>query len=234
MEPTFSEHRQTNSPFVDEEMLNHPPPALIGICVASLSTTHAPTPTLDHLEAAAAEAQARLIEETEEWEIADEEGGDGGEAVKLPSINQMHADKSFEQGMRRADKADEKNQRRGRGGGGGYGGGYGGSHGGRGGGRGGYAGNSQNDFPSLQPSRGGPGVTQFHSANEGRGREMVARDRQQGNYTPPHLRGGGNDGARGSKNGSEASKKEENVPLPEQMKNRLKILDDDEADYYSI
>lgn len=58
--------------------------AFIGISIAALGVTPEPTPNLEQLDAAAADAQARLIEEIEEWEIADEEGGDGGEAVCNP------------------------------------------------------------------------------------------------------------------------------------------------------
>lgn len=46
--------------------------ALIGISIAALKVTHAPTPDTEHLDAAAAEAIARLVEEVEEWKIADE------------------------------------------------------------------------------------------------------------------------------------------------------------------
>lgn len=198
-------------------MLTVPFPALIGISFASLTVIHAPAPDLEQLDTAAAEAQARLIEDTEEWEIADEEGGDGGEAVKLPSIDQMRSDKVFEQGMRRADKVEEKS-RRGRGGGGGSGrGGYGG----RGGGS-----SSQNGFPPLQPSRGGPGVTQFHNQNKKRQREKAPNGGQQKGFVAPHQRGGGKQIVKGPK--------KEDVPLPEQMKNRLKILEDEDADYFTI
>jgi hypothetical protein len=63
--------------------------ALIGISFAALGLTHEPTPNLEQLDAAAADAQARLIEEIEEWEIADEEGGDGGEAVCSPRTHRI-------------------------------------------------------------------------------------------------------------------------------------------------
>jgi len=58
--------------------------AFIGISFVALGVTHEPTPNLEQLDTAAADAQARLVEEIEEWEIADEEGGDGGEAVCSP------------------------------------------------------------------------------------------------------------------------------------------------------
>lgn len=57
--------------------------ALIGISFAALDVVHEPTPNVEQLDAAAADAQARLIEDVEEWEIADEEGGDGGQAVRI-------------------------------------------------------------------------------------------------------------------------------------------------------
>ena len=64
-------------------------------------------PDPERLSAAAADAQARLIEDIEEWEIADEEGGDGGSAVKLlPAAEMAHAH-AFQQGLRRAVKAEE-------------------------------------------------------------------------------------------------------------------------------
>ncbi|KAK4693160.1 hypothetical protein P7C71_g4189, partial [Lecanoromycetidae sp. Uapishka_2] len=184
--------------------------ALIGISFTSLTITHAPAPNREHLDAAAAEAQARIIEDTEEWEIADEEGGDGGEAVKLSSIEKMRADKEFEQGMRRAEKAEEKARRvRSVGGGPGRGG-----YAGRGGGSG-YGGQNQSNFSPMQAASGGQGVTQFHAANEKRQREKVAGGSQWG----------GKQDAKGAK--------KEDVPLSEQMKNRLKILDD-EDDYFTI
>lgn len=192
-------------------MLTRSVAALIGISFASVSTTYAPAPNIEQLDAAAADAQSRLIEDIEEWEIADEEGGDGGEAVKVPRVQQMRADKDFEQGMRRADKAEAKGRRRG-GGGSGRGG-----FGGRGRGPS-YGGNAHNDFPPLQPSMEGPGVTQFHSVNEKRQREKAANGSSQGSYPAPQPRGG----------------KKENVALSEHMKNRLKILDDEDDDYFTI
>lgn len=133
----------------------------------------------------------------------------------------MHSDKVFEQGMRRANKTEEK-ARRGRGGGGGGRGGPGG--GGRG--RGGYSANSQNNYPPLQPSLDGPGVTQFHSANGKRGREMAARGGQHGGYLAPYLLDGGR--------GDVKAPRKENAGLSDQMKSRLQALDDEDADYFTI
>lgn len=64
-------------------------------------------PDPERLSAAAAEAQARLIEDTEEWEIANEEGGDGGSAVKLLPAAEMAQARAFQQGLKRAVKAEE-------------------------------------------------------------------------------------------------------------------------------
>ena len=64
-------------------------------------------PDPERLSAAAADAQARLIEDIEEWEIANEEGGDGGSAVKLLPAAEMAQARAFQQGLRRAVKAEE-------------------------------------------------------------------------------------------------------------------------------
>ena len=64
-------------------------------------------PDPERLSAAAADAQARLIEDTEEWEIADEEGGDGGSAIKLLPAAEMTQARAFQQGLKRAVKAEE-------------------------------------------------------------------------------------------------------------------------------
>ena len=64
-------------------------------------------PDPERLSAAAADAQARLIEDSEEWEIANEEGGDGGSAVKLLPAAEMAQARAFQQGLRRAVKAEE-------------------------------------------------------------------------------------------------------------------------------
>ena len=54
-----------------------------------MDVTHEPGPNIEQLDAAAADAQAHLIEDIEEWEIADEEGGDGGEPVCIPDVDDM-------------------------------------------------------------------------------------------------------------------------------------------------
>ena len=64
-------------------------------------------PDPERLSAVAADAQARLIEDIEEWEIADEEGGDGGSAIKLLPAAEMAQAHAFQQGLRRAVKAEE-------------------------------------------------------------------------------------------------------------------------------
>ena len=69
---------------------------------------HPGGPDPERLSAAAAEAQARLIDDAEEWEIANEEGGDGGAAVKLLSAAKMDEDRAFRQGLNRAIKAEDK------------------------------------------------------------------------------------------------------------------------------
>ena len=81
--------------------------ALIGISFKALTYEPPKAPDPERLSAAAAEAQARLIEDTEEWEIANEEGGDGGSAVKLLPAAEMAQARAFQQGLKRAEKAEE-------------------------------------------------------------------------------------------------------------------------------
>ena len=72
---------------------------------------HPEAPDPERLSAAAADAQARVIEDTEEWEIADEEGGDGGAAVKLLPAAEMAQNRAFQQGLNRAAKAEDRANR---------------------------------------------------------------------------------------------------------------------------
>ncbi|KAL6713438.1 hypothetical protein ACLMJK_008903 [Lecanora helva] len=182
--------------------------ALIGISIAALSTTHNPAPDPSSLDLAAAEAQARLIEDLEEWEIADEECGDGGNAVKLPSYEEMIDRREFDQSMRRANRAEAKrnaNFVKGRGGGGG----------GKGGGS----------------AKGGDGEITFHDANEKQLKEVRSR-------TPPHLRAAKHqDKKRKGVDDEEEGEEGGGVPVPplsQKTKDRLAALDDDYDDYFII
>ena len=143
--------------------------ALIGICFKALSYEHPQAPDPERLSAAAAEAQARLIEDSEEWEIADEEGGDGGSAVKLLPAAEMAQARAFQQGINRAVKAEEKFNRN-----------YARSdarsrqRGDRRGGRGtkGY----DEYHPAPKPSIERKGEIKYHAANEQKMREKAAQD----------------------------------------------------------
>lgn len=142
--------------------------ALIGISFKALNYEHPKAPDPERLSAAAAEAQARVIEETEEWEIADEEGGDGGSAVKLLPAAEMAEARAFQQGLNRAVKAEEK-----------FNGNYSRSdardiqRGDRRSGKGtnGYDGH----YPALKPSIERKGEIQYHAANEKKTRERTAQ-----------------------------------------------------------
>lgn len=62
---------------------------MIGITFASLAATHARLATAHaertaRLDTVAKEAQDRVKEDSDEWELAAGEGGDGGSAVRLP------------------------------------------------------------------------------------------------------------------------------------------------------
>ena len=129
---------------------------------------HPEAPDPERLSAAAAEAQARLIEDTEEWEIADEEGGDGGSAVKLLPAAKMAQARDFQQGLNRAVKAEEKfnrdyertdarstwrDHRSGKG-------------------TNGY----DKDSSSMKPSVQRKGEIKYHAANEKKMRKKAARD----------------------------------------------------------
>lgn len=143
--------------------------ALIGICFKALSYEHPEAPDPERLSAAAAEAQARLIEDTEEWEIADEEGGDGGSAVKLLPAAEMAQARAFQQGINRAVKAEEKFNRN-----------YARSDGRsrqRGDRRGGRGTNGYDEYyPAPKPRFERKGEIKDHAANEKKMREKAAQE----------------------------------------------------------
>lgn len=172
--------------------------------------THKPTPDLEHLNAAAAEAEARLIEEVEEWEIADEEGGDGGEPVKLPGYQQMMENRSFDQGMRRAQKAeDKKTEKRAKDN----------LRGGRGGGRGcNY--DRSNNFPPFRPFVESNGATN----------EQKMRDKSLSGEAPFSAKSAISPHPRGASHSS--SKTRATTKPDKKIMERLAALDDDE--YFTI
>ncbi|KAL9075358.1 MAG: hypothetical protein Q9161_001735 [Pseudevernia consocians] len=146
--------------------------ALIGICFKALTYEHPENPDPERLSTAAAEAQARVIEETEEWEIADEEGGDGGSAVKLLPAAEMAQARAFQKGLNRAVKAEDRSNRsyarndaRNR------------QRGDPCGGKGMNV-NDEN-FPALKPSIERKGEIKYHSANEKKMREKAAQDLEE-------------------------------------------------------
>ena len=140
---------------------------LIGISFKALNYEHPEAPDLERLSAAAAEAQARIIEEVEEWEIADE-GGDGGSAVKLLPAAEMAQARAFQQGLNRALKAEDKQNRN-----------YAradarnrqrGDH------RGGKGTNGHDEgYPALKPSIERKGEIKYHAVNEKKAREKAAQ-----------------------------------------------------------
>ena len=109
-----------------------------------------------------------MLEETEEWEIAEEEGGDGGSAVKLLPAAEMHEARTLQQGLNRATKAEDKlnrnyargvarNRQR--------------DH------RGGKGTNGYDEeYPALKPSIERKGEIKYHAANEKRMREKAAQE----------------------------------------------------------
>lgn len=142
--------------------------ALIGISFKALTYEHPEAPDPERLSAAAAEAQARVIEEVEEWEIADEEGGDGGSAVKLLPAAEMAQARAFQQGLNRALKAEDKQNRN-------YARGDArnrqrGDH------RGGKGTNGYGEgHPALKPSIERKGEIKYHAVNEKKAREKAAQ-----------------------------------------------------------
>ena len=143
--------------------------ALIGISFKALTYEHPEAPDPERLSTAAAEAQARVIEEIEEWEIADEEGGDGGSAVKLLPAAEMAQARAFQQGLNRALKAEDKQNRnyarvdsRNR------------QRGDRRGGK--YTNGHDEYYPMLKPSIERKGEIKYHATNEKKMREKAAQD----------------------------------------------------------
>ena len=185
--------------------------ALIGLSFAALTTTPKAIPQQEELDAAAEEAKARLVDDIEEWDIADEEGGDGGAAVPL---SEKKENPTFDHGMGRGQKAEEnKNSNE-------WKNGFGSSAYGE-------------AFPSLKESIEKQGVIKFHDANEKKMREMADTSNKGKDYVPPHLRGGEakNDG-KGTlvwKEGhviefgkdKEEEEEEGDVKLPEKKKKKL-------------
>ena len=142
--------------------------ALIGLSFAALTTTPKTIPQQEELDAAAEEAQARLVEDIEEWEIADEEGGDGGAAVPL---SEKKENSTFGQGTGRGQKAGEKKSSNN------WNNGFGSSAYGE-------------AIPSLKESIEKQGVIKFHDANEKKMGEMADKMNKGKDYVLPHLRGG--------------------------------------------
>lgn len=136
------------------------------------------------------------------------EGGDGGEPVKLPNYKQMMEDRAFDQSMRRANKAEEKENlkfARDR------------ARGGRGG-RGNFHGLHKEDFPPLSSFVDRKGDIKYHAANE---EKMRQKGDQNGRYQ-------GNNSS--SKKGPNNSNKEDGgAPVQDKkMTERLARLEDDE------
>ncbi|KAL9640578.1 MAG: hypothetical protein Q9164_000185 [Protoblastenia rupestris] len=86
--------------------------ALIAIALAARDPTNAPprVPSQTQLKDAAEEAKLRIKEEHDDWQAADEEGGDGGEAIHLLPAAEMQDRMEFESAMRKGRKADERNE----------------------------------------------------------------------------------------------------------------------------
>ena len=203
--------------------------ALIGLSFAALTANPKAIPQQQESDAAAAEAQARLIDDIEEWEIADEEGGDGGAAVPLPGLSETNQKQMFEQGMKRGQKADERAEKK-------------------------YSIDQLKDFdsgayseafPSLKESVEKKGEIKFHAANEKKMKEMTDATNNGVDYVPPHLRGGWKEDGKEMRMWKEGDliefskdKEEGGVKLPEnklaeKTKKRLAELEVDE-EYFTI
>ena len=142
--------------------------ALIGLSFAALTTAPKAIPYQEELDAAAAEAQNRLIDDIEEWDIADEQGGDGGDPNPLGVTKE---NKVFDQGMRHGKKAEEKK--------------YSNK------GKNGFGSPAYGEaFPSLQDSVGRKGEIKSHAANIKKMEQMADGKHNGAGYVPPHLRGG--------------------------------------------
>lgn len=190
--------------------------------MSALTHSNPPAPEPERLTTAALEAQSRIIEETEEWLIADEEGGDGGSAVKLVPALQVAEARQFEAAMRRAQKAEEKSNKR-----------YaaderkGSSFRGRVGG-----GGAKEEYPALQQASAERKVeVKFHAAKEAVPPHMRAvskRDAEQ-NLKDQH----DITKADPNKNLSDiGNKPKEALPLPARAMERLALMDDDDDDDY--
>lgn len=127
----------------------------------------------------------------------------------------MIENRTFEQGMRRANKAEERQnlklardratvRARGRG----------------------RGNKSTQEGRPLQPSVERRGETNFHSANEQKLREMGSR-------TPPHLKGIGKGRSQTNDGHGVEKSAQGRDQLPNNMKARLAALDDDD-DYFTI
>ena len=86
--------------------------ALISICIAARNDSNKPPrqPSEEQLDEAAMEAKARLLEESDEWEAAEEEGGDGGHAVALLPAAEMADRQAFESALNRGRRADHRKE----------------------------------------------------------------------------------------------------------------------------
>ena len=86
--------------------------ALLGTCIESLSPNNGPPsePSTEELDEAAATARERIKEENEEWNVADEEGGDGGDPVALLPAAEAIANAEFDRAMKKGRKADERDR----------------------------------------------------------------------------------------------------------------------------
>ncbi|KAG8534145.1 uncharacterized protein KY384_000989 [Bacidia gigantensis] len=88
--------------------------ALLGLSIAALSPDNKPATKLSHeqLHEVAAEARDRLQDELEDWEAIEEEGGDGGEPVKILPMAELVDEESFQRAKVKGRKADEQRARR--------------------------------------------------------------------------------------------------------------------------
>ena len=86
--------------------------ALIRICIAARNASNNPLrqPSEEQLDEAAMEAKARLIEESDEWEAAEEEGGDGGPAIALLPAAEMADRQAIESALNRGRRADHRKE----------------------------------------------------------------------------------------------------------------------------